>query len=411
MSGPPKDSLGSPVDDLGPLMDDLGDGEVLKPVVRPRRRQGSGKSRTSKPARSGKTDAASADVDEATRAHDPVAPAVPAAKTTDQPSAKTDEPSADIDEPTEAHKPVPPSARAARNRGAAAKTADEASAKADRAATKADRAADRTTKQKAKALKRNKRRQRGLGQYLAMPDLRGPKIAFGILWFATAVLCVLLGSLATTGLWAIVAAAAAWQVTAAWDSDEFFSPTFSRGLAAAGAASIVVASGVGTTLAGWALIGIPILLVFLHMMMGAKPVDSGAALIGTILSAVAAGSVVLVVRAETWAGLFLVVAVSLYDAGYFVGAAESASRIEGPITGIIGVLAVTFAASAMQVAPFDQATAWIAGGLMAIACPLGQMVVSAFLPSRDARVPAMRRLDAYLVAAPLMYGTVVAIGV
>jgi hypothetical protein len=73
------------------------------------------------------------------------------------------------------------------------------------------------------------------------------------------------------------------------------------------------------------------------------------------------------------------------------------------------LLAVTFAASAFEAQPFDRATAWMAGVMILLACPLGQMLTSAELPRPGMDVPAMRRLDAYLVAAPLMLGAVWAI--
>jgi hypothetical protein len=44
--------------------------------------------------------------------------------------------------------------------------------------------------------------------------------------------------------------------------------------------------------------------------------------------------------------------------------------------------------------------------VLLLACPLGQMLVSAELPEPGSRVPAMRRLDSYLVAAPLMLAAV-----
>lgn len=110
---------------------------------------------------------------------------------------------------------------------------------------------------------------------------------------------------------------------------------------------------------------------------------------------------------EGWeVALFVLVAVSFYDAGFFIGAAESSSRLEGPVTGAIGLLAVTFAASAFEAAPFDRITAWVAGAVMVLACPLGQILVSAELPSPESSVPAMRRLDSYLVSVPLMLAAV-----
>jgi hypothetical protein len=99
--------------------------------------------------------------------------------------------------------------------------------------------------------------------------------------------------------------------------------------------------------------------------------------------------------------LFLVLAVSLYDAGCYIGGAESSSLLEGPVTGVVGVLAVTFTMAMFQAPPFDALSAAIVGMACAVACPVGQWVASAFLPSVDAPARALRRLDAYIVAAPV----------
>jgi hypothetical protein len=112
--------------------------------------------------------------------------------------------------------------------------------------------------------------------------------------------------------------------------------------------------------------------------------------------------VVLTIRAELWSGLFLLLAVSLYDAGNYLMGAESRSRFEGPVLGIVGVVAVTFTMAAFQPPPFETTSAWIVGGLVAVACPLGQALMNALLPTGAESVPALRRLDAYALAAPVM---------
>ncbi len=221
-----------------------------------------------------------------------------------------------------------------------------------------------------------------------------------------------MGRWAVMALWAAAAAAAAWQMSTAWvQSDRAFNlPPWTPHLAAGGAVVLCASAGVGTSLAGLALIVVPILVVGVVMVSGRKPAAAGAAVIGMVLASIPALSVILIARYETWAAIFLVVAVSFYDAGYFIGAAESSSRLEGPVTGAIGLLAVTFAASAFEAAPFDRATAWVAGVMILLACPLGQMLTAVELPRLDSEVPAMKRLDAYLVAAPLMLAAVWAMG-
>lgn len=248
----------------------------------------------------------------------------------------------------------------------------------------------------------------GVAGYLVRPSTDGPRVRLGILWFILAVGSVVAGRWALLALWGLVAATAAWQLARVWldATGRVGAPSFSAQLAAVAAAVLVSAASIGTSLAGLALIVVPLAIVGATMLSGRKPAAAGAAVIAAVLSSVPAMSVVLVARAETWAALFLVFAVSFYDAGYFIGAAESSSRLEGPVTGGIGLLAVTFTASAFEAQPFDRATAWIAGAMILFACPLGQMLTSAELPRRDADVPAMRRLDAYVVSAPLMLGAV-----
>jgi len=247
---------------------------------------------------------------------------------------------------------------------------------------------------------------------LMRPDTDGPKVRLGILWFLVALGGVIWDRWATVVIWSAMAGFAAWQTTTAWLESPRSKglPEWSRAVAAAAAVAAVVAAGIGTALGGVALMVMPLVVAGIFLAAGVKPARAGAPLIGAILAALPALSVVLLVRTEQWAGLFLVTAVSFYDAGYFIGGAESSSRLEGPVTGIIGLLAVTFAASAIEVAPFDRVSAWAAGIMMALACPLGQMLVSMELPSPSSKVPAMRRMDAYLVAAPLMFAAAWALG-
>lgn len=248
----------------------------------------------------------------------------------------------------------------------------------------------------------------GVRSYLIRPSTDGPKIRLGVLWFLAAVAALVLGRWAVLALWGSAAVLASWQITRAWSETPRAQelPGWIPAGSALASGACVAAAGVGTSLGGAALIVAPLVLVAAAMLTGRKPAAAGAAVIGAVLASLPAMSVVLIAREEQWAALFLVVAVSFYDAGYFIGAAESSSRLEGPVTGAIGLLAVTFTASAFEAQPFDRATAWVAGAVMLLACPLGQMLTSAELPHPSTDVPAMRRLDSYLVAAPLMLGAV-----
>lgn len=233
-----------------------------------------------------------------------------------------------------------------------------------------------------------------------------------MLWFLVAVGSLVMGRWGVLVVWGGLSGLAAWQVTAAWAEvpRAHGLPPWGRAASAVTAVICTAAAGVGTGLGGVALVVAPIALIVVVSLSGPKPAVAGAAVIGVVLAAVPTMSVVLVARHEQWAALFLVVAVSFYDAGYFIGAADSSSRLEGPVTGVIGLLAVTFAASAFEAPPFDRTTAWMAGAVLMLACPLGQMLVTAELPEPTSKVPAMRRLDSYLVSGPLMLAAVWALG-
>ena len=174
-----------------------------------------------------------------------------------------------------------------------------------------------------------------------------------------------------------------------------------RLVAAVGAGLMPLAAAYSTGMAGAALIVLPLIALLVHLVFGLRPSSAAPTLIGIVLPALASISVVLSVRAGLWAGLFLVLAVSLYDAGSFLLGADASSRWEGPVAGMIGALGVTFTIATFHPPPFSTASAWIAGIVICVASPLGQWLGSFFLPSAGAHAPALRRIDAYLVAAPL----------
>lgn len=242
----------------------------------------------------------------------------------------------------------------------------------------------------------------------------------GILWFLLVLAAVTSGRWWIAALMSIVAFGAAAQLVMAWDrhlldvgdrQDDATVGTsetpprltsLARGaVAGAGAVAVTVAAGWGTGLAGvllaaFATVGALALLGGAELRRVAGPV-----VVGLLAAAIASASVVLAVRHDLWAGLFLVLALSLYDAGAFVFGAEATGRWEGPVGGLIGVAAVTFTMSVVQVLPMDTAAVWIAGGAVAIGCVAGQLAVSALLPTPNARAGALRRLDTALVAGPL----------
>jgi hypothetical protein len=240
------------------------------------------------------------------------------------------------------------------------------------------------------------------------PETRGPRVRVGILWFLLAMAAATAGRWWTATLWAAVAAVSARELVRVWapvrtSSGDTSMPPGAEWIAAACAGAVTLAAGYGTGLAGAVLLAVTLGSAALALLSGPRSVAMVLPA-AAVLPAVAASSVVLAVRVDLWVGLFLIAAVSMYDAGAFVMGAESSSRVEGPVTGIVGALAVTFTMSAFGAPPFDAAAAAATGALVALSCPLGTALVSAVLPSPDTHVRALRRLDAYLVAGPVMVG-------
>ncbi|MEX0767629.1 MAG: hypothetical protein WD029_04065, partial [Microthrixaceae bacterium] len=251
---------------------------------------------------------------------------------------------------------------------------------------------------------------------LVTPETRGPRIRLGVFWFFIVLAAATSGRAWTAAVWAILSAAAGYQIVAAWqrqkseqltpeESEDALHRLSSGGLfrlvAALGAGLLPLTAAYGTGTAGAALIVLPLLAVLVHVVFGLQPSAAAPTIIGIILPALAAISVVLAVRAGLWAGLFLVLAVSLYDAGSFLLGAEASSRWEGPVAGMLGVLGVTFTIATFHPPPLSSASAWVAGAAICLMCPLGQWLGSYFLPTADSAASALRRIDAYLLAAPV----------
>ncbi len=248
----------------------------------------------------------------------------------------------------------------------------------------------------------------------------------GVLWFFVALAAATSGRLLSGVLWALLSAVSGYQIVAVWQgsrSDPRSDPRSDgsgsvvqlspaelklRLVAAVCAGAVPLLAAYGTGAAGLALILVPLVVLSVHLASGDSPGDSTVTIIGAVLPAIAAASVVFAVRIDLWAGLFLVAAVSLYDAGSFLLGAEAGSRWEGPVAGMIGALAVTFTMAAFHPSPFDWTTAWLAGVVVTLTCTLGQIVAGICLPSSTSRAGGLRRLDSYIVAGPAFLACAVA---
>jgi hypothetical protein len=239
----------------------------------------------------------------------------------------------------------------------------------------------------------------------------GPRLRLGTLWFLVLLVALAIGAGAVALVFAVVAAVAALQVAGAWKARKV---TVNQIVAAAGAGLLPLGAWWGNRGAGFVLL----LSVVVAVVLGAdtrlepKELDAerlranlpvvAATLRSGLFVGIAGAAAVQVHRVDAMSFLYLVSVVCVYDSGDYLIGSGYRQRWVGPLAGIIGIVVVIAAMSAINPPPLtDDGDVWVLGLLMAVACPLGQMLGSWVLPSTRAKAPALRRLDAWLVTAPL----------
>ena len=229
--------------------------------------------------------------------------------------------------------------------------------------------------------------------YLPKPD--GPHARLGVVWFVLACVACAFGTIAVAVLFAVVVAIAAMQTSRAWVEVGRRATPLLAGVVAAVVPVISIVGPIG--------FGAGVAVAIAIAIVGGVVLRSDL-LVGLragILPAIAAGSVVLIGRADMGALVVLLVLVSAYETGDYLMGSEAGSVFEGPLSGIAAVLVVTFAEAVFQLGPFETRAGWVFGGLVAVLAPLGAPLASALAPSAASAGPALRRLDAWLVVAPV----------
>lgn len=259
----------------------------------------------------------------------------------------------------------------------------------------------------------NMRQQRWEQQRFAVPyPTDGPKITLGVLWcvavigagwFATPLLALFV---------AAIAGLAGFQVGQSFRP--FVDPVLSAAIATVVALSgLFGALGVGIALIIGALAtllvaaGLPATVPVLDARGASAPqmesIVHRAELLArsTLPAGTAAASLVAIERLEFGAFIALVILVSAYEVGDFVIGTGSSNALEGPVAGLVALVVAAAATYVLLPAPFDTNSYPLFAALAAVGAPLGQIVASAILPRGVAWAPALRRLDSYLLVAPL----------
>lgn len=122
--------------------------------------------------------------------------------------------------------------------------------------------------------------------------------------------------------------------------------------------------------------------------------------IGVVMGAAAAGPVVTrdLGIAPT---LFLFACMATYDAGAYLVGTGASSAWEGPVAGMVALIPVTLIGAIILSPPFPSGTPLGLGALAACLAPLGPLVGTALVGSRDVDAPGLRRLDSLILLGPV----------
>jgi hypothetical protein len=261
-------------------------------------------------------------------------------------------------------------------------------------------------KLRGKAKRIHKARTRPPSRILNYYDVNGPRIRLGFLWFLTLGAAIAAETGTDLPVLALVYGTAAgfggWQAAREWRKRTDGGPV--QWASAAIGAGIGLAAGLSAGAVGLAVLG----SIGLAMAAGltdersrkAYPANVGLTLQCGVFVGIAAAAPALTWRVEPGAAIALILLVSAYEVGDYVVGSGSLNAFEGPVAGIAAVIAVMMPMYAVQLPPINPDTALTYALIIAIGCPIGQLVGSAVLPWSDAAAPAVRRLDSLMVAGP-----------
>lgn len=262
-----------------------------------------------------------------------------------------------------------------------------------------------------------------LGRYAVVHHPEGPRIRFGVGWVALLGLGLLAGSFAVALLFAVAAAAAGLQLSGAWRRA---GAQVNPAVAGAGAGVLPLAAWWNNRAVGAAVL----LLVAVAVGLGPDPAAllarrrgagnsgddgepgpgpvsvpdrltaAGVTLRCAFFVGLALAAAVQIQRVTTTALLFVVVALSVYDAGHFLCGVDARNRVVGPVAGAVGVLVWTAAMWKYEPEPLDGLETVLFGLLLAVLAPMGELFGSWLAPRAGAPAPALRRIDSWLLATP-----------
>jgi hypothetical protein len=246
-------------------------------------------------------------------------------------------------------------------------------------------------------------------RYGVVHDLRGPRIRLALIWMALLSAVFLAGPGWLRFFFAGHALIAGLQCSGRWGDAGL---AVNQGLAAAIGPLLIGGAWIGNTWFGLAVLAAVVASLAFPERFGRPEVAwrnpvaaAGAAwpvLASSLPVGVALGAATQLQRADELVFLFLIGATGVYDAGDFLCTGGRRNRWIGPVCGMGGVALVGLALTIAQPPPLSVSQAALLGVLLVPACPLGQWLGSWLLPAARTPAPALRRVDSWLLAAPLM---------
>ena len=246
-----------------------------------------------------------------------------------------------------------------------------------------------------------------LAERLIEPVRYGFALGFrSLLWAVVLVPAIALGASGVAVMFALVGGVAGAQTARAWRASGLRP---SRAVAGWGPLLLTLVSVLGLSWAGAGMV-VLVLAALVAAVMAPGPggvlVTMGATVRSALGPAIVGVSMVQLADLG-WAvvGMLALLAIG-YDLACHVWSSDGAGPVVGRVVGMVTVLVLTLAVSAVHTLfaldPFGPAASvWVFGALAAVLCPLGPMVGSALLPSASASAPALRRLDSLIVVAPV----------
>jgi sulfur-carrier protein len=232
-----------------------------------------------------------------------------------------------------------------------------------------------------------------------VPDTDKPHVRLGLAWIVVTVAAVAGGS-TTLGLWmSVMAAVAAVQVTKVW-MDRHERPVSYVAVAGAAALPLAAIGGLDTLNILIVLAVVITLLARVSSLTKAPSRDVALTLMILFPIGLATAAPVLLRNVSLAAPLALFAFAAAHDMGAYLVGTGAVNDWEGPVAGVASIVCVTLFV-AVLVPSFGGGGPFLLGLVAAVLAPLGPLAASVVLGDRDAKAPALRRLDSLLLLAPV----------